>query len=333
LPGAIQRDPGASPVFTVPSGSRRNTLTIQQATKFRTMSAIANNIQKAFQKERLVQYFKLVRADKPIGALLLLWPMLWALWVVSAGQPKLSVLVVFIVGTFLMRSAGCAVNDFADRNIDGQVERSKNRPIVTGKVQPREALAVAAVLAVISFMLVLTMNRLTILMSFIGVVLAAIYPFSKRVTHWPQVVLGLAFGWAVPMVCAAQTGTVSMTGWLIYLAAILWALAYDTIYAMVDREDDIRLGVKSTAIWFGKYDVLAVAIVQLGVFAILLAMGIYRNLGVWYYLGLVLAAIVLLWQLKLIRTRLPSQCFRAFLLNNYLGAAVFLGLFFHYLTV
>ncbi len=297
------------------------------------MSAIANNIQKAFQKERLVQYFKLVRADKPIGALLLLWPMLWALWVVSAGQPKLSVLVVFIVGTFLMRSAGCAVNDFADRNIDGQVERSKNRPIVTGKVQPREALAVAAVLAVISFMLVLTMNRLTILMSFIGVVLAAIYPFSKRVTHWPQVVLGLAFGWAVPMVCAAQTGTVSMTGWLIYLAAILWALAYDTIYAMVDREDDIRLGVKSTAIWFGKYDVLAVAIVQLGVFAILLAMGIYRNLGVWYYLGLVLAAIVLLWQLKLIRTRLPSQCFRAFLLNNYLGAAVFLGLFFHYLTV
>jgi len=333
LPGAIQRDPGASPVFTVPSGSRRNTLTIQQATKFRTMSAIANNIQKAFQKERLVQYFKLVRADKPIGALLLLWPMLWALWVVSAGQPKLSVLVVFIVGTFLMRSAGCAVNDFADRNIDGQVERSKNRPIVTGKVQPREALAVAAVLAVISFMLVLTMNRLTILMSFIGVVLAAIYPFSKRVTHWPQVVLGLAFGWAVPMVCAAQTGTVSMTGWLIYLAAILWALAYDTIYAMVDREDDIRLGVKSTAIWFGKYDVLAVAIVQLGVFAILLAMGIYRNLGVWYYLGLALAAIVLLWQLKLIRTRLPSQCFRAFLLNNYLGAAVFLGLFFHYLTV
>lgn len=282
--------------------------------------------------ERVGHYVKLVRADKPIGALLLLWPMLWALWFVSSGNPDGAVLLVFLSGTFLMRSAGCAINDYADRNIDGAVARTRSRPIVTGAVSPREALLVAAFLALVSFLLVLTMNRLTILLSFVGVVLAAAYPFSKRVTYWPQLVLGLAFGWAVPMVCAAQTGHIGATGWLIYLAAIIWAFAYDTIYAMVDRDDDLLLGVKSTAIRLGQYDVAAVAIAQALVLLIVLLVGLSQSPGWFFLTGMLIAAAVALWQLYLIRHRDPKTCFRAFLANNYLGAAIFSGIACQYLA-
>ncbi len=284
-------------------------------------------------KCRLAQYMKLVRADKPIGALLLMWPMLWALWIISEGHPSGLVLIVFIVGTFLMRSAGCAINDYADRHIDGAVARSRDRPIVSGKVTPTEALMVAAALAILSFLLVLTMNRLTIAMSFVGVVLAAAYPFSKRITYWPQLVLGLAFGWAVPMVDAAQTGSVGVTGWVIYLAAILWALAYDTIYAMVDRDDDLKLGVKSTAIWFGQYDVLAVAVILVLVMLTLVIAGLHSSLGELYFYGLLAGSVVVLRQLWLIKGRDPVLCFKAFLLSNYMGLAIFIGLVLNYAPI
>ena len=280
--------------------------------------------------DRLGHYIRLVRADKPIGALLLLWPMLWALWFVSTGRPDGAVLVVFLIGTFLMRSAGCAINDYADREIDGSVKRTRTRPIVTGDVSPREALLVAAFLALLSFLLVLTMNNLTIMLSFVGAGLAAAYPFTKRITYWPQLVLGLAFGWAVPMVCAAQTGHIGITGWLIYLAAILWAFAYDTIYAMVDRDDDLQLGVKSTAIRLGNYDVTAVAVAQALVLLIVLLVGMSLIPGVFFIIGLAAGASIALWQLHLIRNREREKCFKAFLANNYMGAAIFAGIVCQY---
>jgi len=282
--------------------------------------------------DRLVQYAKLVRADKPIGALLLLWPMLWALWFVSSGRPDGTVLLVFLVGTFTMRSAGCAVNDYADRHIDGSVERTRSRPIVTGAVSPREALLVAAALAVLSFLLVLTMNSVTIWLSFVGVALAAAYPFTKRITYWPQLVLGLAFGWAVPMACAAQTGRIGTIGWLIYAAAIIWAFAYDTIYALVDRADDLVLGVKSTAIRLGRHAVLAIAVAQAMVLLIVYFVGASLNPGWLFNTGLILAALIAVRQLMLIRKREPLQCFKAFLSNNYMGAAIFAGIAFQYLA-
>jgi len=282
--------------------------------------------------DRFGHYVRLVRADKPIGALLLLWPMLWALWFVSSGSPSAGVLIVFLIGTFLMRSAGCAINDYADRNIDGAVKRTRTRPIVTGAVTPREAVLVAAFLAFVSFLLVLTMNQLTILLSFVGAALAAVYPFTKRITYWPQLVLGLAFGWAVPMVCAAQTGQIGVIGWVVYLAAIIWAFAYDTIYAMVDRDDDLLLGVKSTAIRLGRYDVVAVAIAQGLVLLIVLMIGLSLSPGQFFIAGMILAALIAVWQLTLIRNRDPDKCFRAFLANNYMGAAIFLGIACQYMV-
>jgi len=283
--------------------------------------------------QRLPHFLRLVRADKPIGTLLLMWPMLWALWIVSDSKPDPLVLMVFVCGTFLMRSAGCAINDFADRKIDGHVERSEARPIVTGKVTPAEAVAVAVGLALISFVLVvITMNQLTILLSFVGVLLAGIYPFTKRITHWPQLVLGLAFGWAVPMVAAAQTGAVPAVAWLIYVAAILWALAYDTIYAMVDRQDDKKIGVKSTAILFGDYDVAVVIGLQCAVVAIMAAVGFSYQLHWLYFIALVLALAVVYRQWQLIAERLPADCFKAFLLNNVMGACIFAGFIAHALA-
>lgn len=282
--------------------------------------------------DRMYQYARLVRADKPIGTALLLWPMLWALWFVSQGRPSWSVLIVFLCGTFLMRSAGCAINDFADRKIDGAVERTRNRPLVTGAVSAREAVGVAVVLSLLSFVLVLTMNRLTIMLSFIAVGLAFLYPFTKRFTHWPQLFLGLAFGWAVPMVSAAEVGSVQPVAWIIYVVAIVWALAYDTIYAMADRPDDLKLGVKSTAILLGDYDVAFVMALQTGVLLSVTYIGVSFGLQ-WIFIFLMcLAAAVLLRQWLLIRNREPASCFRAFQLNNHMGALMFLGIFIDYLV-
>ncbi len=286
---------------------------------------------KSLFTQRLSDYARLVRADKPIGAALLLWPMLWTLWLISSGKPDWRVLIVFIVGTFLMRSAGCAINDFADRGIDGAVERSRNRPLVTGAVSPKEAVMVAVLLSLISFLLVLTMNQLTVLLSFVAVGLAFLYPFTKRFTYWPQLFLGLAFGWAVPMVSAAQTETVQPVAGLIYLVAIVWALAYDTIYAMVDRPDDIKLGVKSTAILFGENDVVIVMGLQGVVFITMAFIAVVYDLSWPYCICAAVSAFILFLQWRLIRTRQPADCFRAFLLNNQLGGVLFLGIFLDYL--
>jgi 4-hydroxybenzoate polyprenyltransferase len=282
-------------------------------------------------RERLEQYYYLVRLDRPIGILLLLWPMLWALWIASHGKPDPLVLFVFILGTVLMRSAGVAINDYADRNIDGHVQRTRQRPLATGKVSPKEALIVFSVLVLISFSLVLLLNRLTIYLSFGGLVLAAVYPFAKRYTHLPQVVLGMAFAWAVPMAFAAQTNTLPKEAWLIYVVTVVWAVIYDTMYAMVDREDDLKIGVKSTAILFGEADRAILFILQLMMFAGLFLVGRQAGLHKPYYVSMGIAAVMALYQQALIRQREPERCFRAFLNNNWLGTILFIGIVFDYL--
>ena len=280
---------------------------------------------------RLQQYFFLTRLNRPIGALLLLWPMLWALWIASKGRPDGWVLFVFIAGVVLMRSAGCVINDYADRNFDPHVARTRTRPIAAGKVAPREALLLFAVLCLLAFGLVLTLNRLTIYMSFIGAVLAIIYPFMKRYTHLPQVVLGMAFGWAVPMAFAAQSGEIPRVGWLLYVITILWSVIYDTMYAMVDREDDLKIGVKSTAILFGEADRLIIGVFQALMFSGLWLLGQDLQLSIIYKVTLLVAAGFALYQQWLIRFREPRQCFRAFLNNNWLGMVLFIGLVLEYL--
>lgn len=276
-------------------------------------------------------YARLMRIDRPIGTLLLLWPALWALWVAAEGVPDLHVLVVFMLGVFLMRSAGCVINDYADRAIDAHVARTKTRPFAQGEVTPREALILFAALCLIAFLLVLTLNTLTILLSFAAVVLAASYPFMKRYTYLPQIHLGMAFAWSVPMAFAAQTGAVPQEAWLLYIAAILWTTAYDTMYAMVDRDDDIRIGVKSTAILFGEQDRLIIGMIQALTLIVLLVAGSRFNLGGAFTVGLLAAAGLAVWQQYLIRNREPAACFRAFLNNNWFGAAIFAGIALHYL--
>jgi 4-hydroxybenzoate polyprenyltransferase len=283
-------------------------------------------------KDRLTQYAQLMRLDRPIGIFLLMWPMLWALWIASKGNPNLLVLLVFASGVVLMRSAGCVINDYADRKFDPHVERTRDRPIAAGRVKPKEALALFAALCLTAFGLVLLMNRLTIMLSFAGVVLAALYPFMKRFTHLPQVFLGMAFGWAVPMAFAAQTGEVPKVAWLLFVATVLWATAYDTMYSMVDREDDLKIGVKSTAILFGEADRAIIATIQILLLAALLMVGQTAGLGGYYYFGLLLAAGLALYQQYLIREREPRACFQAFLNNNWFGAAVFTGIFLDYLV-
>ncbi|WP_428623904.1 4-hydroxybenzoate octaprenyltransferase [Sedimenticola sp.] len=276
-------------------------------------------------------YIRLVRLDKPIGILLLLWPALWALWLAGAGQPRWGVVLIFIMGVALMRSAGCAINDYADRHIDGQVKRTCGRPIATGVVSPREALWVFTVLSLVAFGLVLLLNRETVLMSVVAVLLAALYPFMKRYTHLPQLVLGMAFGWAVPMAYMALLGEVPAVAWLLYVATILWALIYDTEYAMVDRDDDLRIGVKSTAILFGRQDRLIIGLLQLLMLLLLVWIGWQQALGLAYYLGLGVAATLFVRQQRLIRAREPAACFTAFLNNNCVGMAIFFGLLIDYL--
>ncbi len=277
-------------------------------------------------RERLHDYIRLVRLDRPIGIYLVLWPTLWALWLAADGVPETRVLLVFLAGVVLMRSAGCAINDYADRDIDGHVARTRERPLAAGRITPREALAVFAVLSLIAFALVLLLNPLTIALSFGAVLLAGSYPFMKRYTHLPQAYLGAAFGWAVPMAFAAVTGEVAHASWLLFLATLLWALAYDTMYAMADREDDLKIGVKSSAILFGRHDRLIIGLLQLLSLSLLVLAGLSFELGLYYYLGLAAAALTNLYQQWLIRHREPMVCFRAFLNNHYFGLLVFIGL-------
>jgi 4-hydroxybenzoate polyprenyltransferase len=278
------------------------------------------------RRERLGRYWLLVRGDRPIGWLLLLWPTWWALWLAAEGVPPLGTLAIFTAGVWLMRSAGCIINDYADRWLDPHVERTKNRPLATGAVSTREALLLFAGLALVAFGLVLLTNRLTVYLSFVGIALAASYPYLKRHTWFPQVYLGVAFGWAIPMAFAAVTGEVPPLAWLAFFANVLWATGYDTWYAMVDREDDIRLGARSTAILFGDADLIAQGVL-FGSFLVALAMlGQRAGLGVPYTAGLVVAVLLVLWQFRIARTRSRGGCFAAFLNNHWVGLAVFLGI-------
>ncbi|MEX0729594.1 MAG: 4-hydroxybenzoate octaprenyltransferase [Aquisalimonadaceae bacterium] len=285
---------------------------------------------KAFLLDRLIQYVRLTRLNRPIGNFLVLWPMLWALWIAAEGVPDLKILVIFLLGVLFMRAAGCVINDFADRNVDGHVKRTAHRPMARGLVSPREALTLFAVLCLMAFGLVLLTNRLTIALSFVGVLLAATYPFMKRFTHLPQVHLGAAFGWAVPMAFAAQAGTVPPIGWLVFVSAVVWATVYDTQYAMVDRDDDLRIGVKSTAILFGDLDRFMIGVLQVLMLFALIMVGQRAGLGPVYYLSLAGGACLFVWQQWLIRGRDREACFRAFLNNNYFGAVIFLGVVLAY---
>jgi len=279
---------------------------------------------------QLREYALLMRLHRPIGTLLLLWPTLWALWVAAEGRPDPHVFVVFVAGVVLMRSAGCVMNDFADRRIDPHVERTRDRPLPRGTVTPLESLLIAAALGAVAFALVLTMNRLTVLLALGGAVLTIAYPFLKRFTHLPQVWLGAAFGWSVPMAFAAQTGAVPPLAWLMFIAVVLWAVVYDTMYAMVDRDDDLKLGVRSTAILFGDADRQIIGAVQVLLLIALWLVGRQAGLGGWYDGALLLAGLLSVWQQVLIRRRRPADCFRAFLNNNYYGMVVFLGILLHY---
>jgi 4-hydroxybenzoate polyprenyltransferase len=271
-----------------------------------------------------------MRLDRPIGTLLLLWPTLWALWIAGEGHPDWWVTTVFVVGVFLMRSAGCVINDYADREYDPFVERTRNRPLAVGMVTPKEALGLFVVLAAVAFALVLTLNWLTVMLSFVGAALAASYPFMKRLTYLPQVYLGLAFGWSIPMAFAAQTGEVPVIGWLLLIANVLWSTAYDTMYAMVDRPDDLKIGVKSTAILFGEADRAIIGIIQLMMLLVLVIIGQRLELGLFYFLSVLAAALLMFYQQQLIKDRDGMQCLRAFRNNNWVGAVLFLGLVGHY---
>ena len=277
-------------------------------------------------RQRLRVYWTLVRGDRPIGWLLLLWPTWWALWLAAGGVPPPWPWIVFTAGVWLTRSAGCVVNDYADRWLDGQVARTKDRPLATGAVSGREALAVFAVLMLVAFALVLTLNRLTVLLSVVGVVLAASYPYLKRYTYLPQVYLGLAFGWCIPMAFAALTGAVPPLAWVLYVANVFWATAYDTWYAMVDRDDDLRMGAKSTAILFGELDLVAIGVLYALMFAALALVGRQAQLGLPYWIALGVAALLVAWQFVIARRRGRDACFRAFLHNHWVGMVVFAGI-------
>ncbi len=271
-------------------------------------------------------YYRLMRLDKPIGILLLLWPTLWGLWVAAEGIPPLLTLVVFVAGVVLMRSAGCIINDYADRKVDRHVRRTAARPMTSGEVSVREALTLFVVLVVAAFLLVLLMNKLTILLSFGAALLAIVYPFMKRYTHLPQLFLGAAFGWAIPMAFAAVSDVVPPAAWLLFLATLCWAVVYDTMYAMVDREDDLKIGVRSTAILFGDNDRLMIGLFQLLMLGLLIVAGDAFGLGIFYWMGLAVAAIQGGYHQWLIRKREPADCFRAFLHNHWLGMTIFIAI-------
>ena len=276
---------------------------------------------------RLADYGRLLRLDRPIGSLLLLWPTYWALWLAADGAPGIGNLVIFTLGVFLMRAAGCAINDFADRKVDRHVKRTKDRPLTSGRIAAWEAIALFLGLALVSFlMVVLFTNPLTLYLSFGGVILAFIYPFMKRYTHLPQLFLGAAFSWAIPMAWAAEANDLTQLTWLLFTANVLWTVAYDTFYAMVDRDDDLKIGIKSTAILLGDADLAVIGFLQALVVVILIMVGNQADLGVAYYLGVLAMACLFIYQQYLARFREREGCFKAFLNNNWAGFAVFTGL-------
>jgi len=279
---------------------------------------------------RAWDFVQLTRIDKPIGIYLLLWPTLWALWIAGKGSPSLSNVLIFVIGVFLMRAAGCVINDFADRKVDGHVKRTEQRPLVSGKVTSKEALILFAVLVGLSFGLVLLTNSMTVWLSFGGLALAATYPFMKRYTYYPQVVLGAAFSWGMPMAFTAQTGDLPAAAWLLYIANLLWTVGYDTYYAMTDREDDLKIGVKSTAVLFGDADrVIILALQCLALFCLMLA-GSRFELGLYFFLGLLVAAGCFAWEFWSTRNKEPQACFKAFLHNHWAGLAIFVGIVVDY---
>ncbi len=285
---------------------------------------------RAFLAGRINAYERLVRLDKPVGALLLLWPTLWAVWIASAGYPHYDVVVIFIAGTFLMRSAGCAFNDWADRDFDAHVERTSDRPLARGEIRPAEALAVGALLALVAFCFVLYLNRLAIMLSFVALAIAMCYPLLKRFFVMPQLGLGIAFGFGIPMAYAAIRNSLPWECWALLVANVCYAFAYDTEYAMVDREDDRKIGMRTSAIALGRYDVAGVMTAYAGMLAILAWIGIALRLGWPYYAGLAAAAAMMLWHYTLIRGRSREGCFKAFRQNNWVGAAIFAGIALHF---
>lgn len=279
-------------------------------------------------KNRIQQYLILMRFHKPIGIFLLLWPTLWALWVAAKGIPDLLILTIFVCGVIVMRAAGCVINDIVDRQIDGHIERTKMRPLVNEAVSLTEAISLFVILCIIAFSLVLLTNMKTILLAIPALLLVISYPFMKRYTHWPQLFLGIAFAWSIPMSFTAQTGHVASIAWLIFLTTVLWVVVYDTMYAMVDREDDLKIGVKSTAIFFGSHDVWVISFLQLIILSLLLLIGWMLAFHVGYFMSIALAALLIIYQQALIRRREPEKCFRAFLNNNWFGLLVFVGIIF-----
>lgn len=284
-------------------------------------------------REKLPNYIQLMRLDKPIGILLLLWPTLSALWIAAEGVPDLLVLTVFTLGVIVMRSAGCVINDYADKDIDSRVRRTMGRPLATGALKGKDALWLFAALSTIALFLVLLLNMLTILMSIIGLFLAATYPFMKRYTHFPQVYLGMAFGWAIPMAFAAQTGSVPVIAWLLFLANIIWSIIYDTFYAMVDRDDDLLAGVKSTAVLFGNNDRVIIAILQLTFIVMMATIGRQLEMSFVYYLGLLVSAGLFVYQQRLAWASGIENYSKAFLNNNWVGASFFVTIVAHYAII
>ncbi len=283
-------------------------------------------------KERLHQYYLLMRMDRPIGTWLLLWPTFWALWIAAEGIPSLVNIIVFALGVFVMRSAGCVINDYADRNIDKHIERTKNRPITSGLVSPREALWLFAIGISTAFILVLFLNWYAIFLSLVALLLASVYPFMKRYTHYPQIFLGLAFSWAIPMAFAAQLNDIPGVAWILYSVTILWIVSYDTMYAMADRREDLKVGVKSTAIIFADNDKIIIGLLQ-----ILFTLGMFSVAwivqgGPFFYLGISISVIFSIYQQYLIRDREEKRCFQAFLNNHWLGMFIFIGIFLNYLS-
>ncbi|WP_427846343.1 4-hydroxybenzoate octaprenyltransferase [Brenneria salicis] len=282
-------------------------------------------LERSITAGKWLAYCRLMRIDKPIGSLLLLWPTLWALWMAGRGIPDPWVLFVFVAGVFLMRAAGCVINDYADRHFDGHVKRTAARPLPSGEVSEQSAKALFVILVLLAFGLVLTLNRMTIWLSVGGLALAWVYPFMKRVSHLPQLVLGAAFGWSIPMAYAAVSQTLPLTCWMMFLAYICWTVAYDTQYAMVDRDDDLKVGIKSTAILFGRFDTLIIGLLQLSMLLLMIALGYLTSLGLFFYGALLVAAGLFVYQQRLIAGRERDACFKAFKNNNYVGMALFAG--------